>query len=214
MCDTEQELGEGDLARAQRRQAYLDAHAISIPTHVLPARSSPLTHACSDEEENEESDSQRQRGGGKRSREEEDEDELGEGQGGGGDEGEREEDTRLANTTLSAKFHAKSKKTVKNQKKGEEKEKKAPKRHKEGPLCMEQGRWRVTECPKKPVNAYMIWFLENRHDMKQEQEKQDEAMPAGQISRIASELWKAMPESVKDAYKRRSALVHILKSRK
>jgi len=47
---------------------------------------------------------------------------------------------------------------------GREKEPK-PKRHKEG--CMEEGGWRVTECPKKPLNAYMMWFFENRQDIQQ-----------------------------------------------
>jgi len=36
--------------------------------------------------------------------------------------------------------------------------------------------------------------------------QQNEGVAQGEISRIGSQLWKAMPESVKDAYKRRSGL--------
>ena len=77
---------------------------------------------------------------------------------------------------------------------------KKPVRHKEE--CSEAGEWRVTVCPKKPVNAYMMWFLENRQDI---QAQHAGAAPA-HVSRIASQLWKAMPASVKDGYTRRSAL--------
>ena len=82
----------------------------------------------------------------------------------------------------------------------------APKRHKE--VCIEEGVWRVTECPKKPVNAYMMWFLENRHDIQQHSAVAGDAAQA-KISKIASELWKAMPESVKDGYKRRNQVLSL-----
>ena len=58
----------------------------------------------------------------------------------------------------------------------------------------------MTVCPKKPVNAYMMWFLENRQEIHQ----QSQGVNQAKISKIGSELWKAMPESVKEGYKRRS----------
>ena len=83
---------------------------------------------------------------------------------------------------------------------GKRNQKRVLKRHTEG--CLETGCWRVTTCPKKPVNAYMMWYLENRRDI----QAQNAGMAAGKLSQVAGQLWKAMPDSVKERYRHRTAL--------
>jgi hypothetical protein len=169
---------EDQRERAARRDAYLKAHP---PSSFPPLPHLAETDGHSDEEL-----------GGARKRGREEMDELEEA--GDAEDDEQDEQVRMSKQDEEVRG---------SNEEGREalvEVKRLPKRHREG--CTEDGTWRVTECPKKPVNAYMMWYLENRQDIQQ----QNAGMAAGKLSRIASQLWKAMPESVKNGYKRRSLL--------
>eukprot|EP00960_Hanusia_phi_P050952 760518-Hanusia_phi.AAC.2 len=57
----------------------------------------------------------------------------------------------------------------------------------------------VTECPKKPMNAFLLWFLDPSNTMKQSHL----GLKHSEIMSLASERWKAMKENDKAVYKKK-----------
>ncbi|EKX38170.1 hypothetical protein GUITHDRAFT_77375, partial [Guillardia theta CCMP2712] len=57
----------------------------------------------------------------------------------------------------------------------------------------------VTECPKKPMNAFLLWFLDPSNTMKQ----RHPGLKHAELMSVASEHWKSMKEIEKGVYKKK-----------